>query len=425
MKKLIFIAVFLVLLFNGYAFALTMEEAVESALKNNHRIKQFKYLESSAREKAGAAKASFLPSFGLGYSYTEYDSEVYLQGKRTSVFTAEATYNLFNGMSDLKSLRSAELNALASGYQRKAVEADIILAVKTAYIRVLRAGHAVETAKEGVELLERQQRDAELYYREGLIARNDLLKVEVELASARQELLQAETNLRVERKRLERIMGVRINEGEAIEDFNEVPDINELSFEVLKEEVLERRSELRYLKAMKDAYEYRMGSIKGGYLPSLDLTLAYSQYGDSVVPDGDKPFFESEARVTVTASWNIFDGFKKRHDINEIRYLIRAAEEEIKDTEEELLLQLKDAVESYKVSKGKLDVAKTAVSQAEENYRVTESQFRQRMATVTDLLDARFFLTRARNQYNNALYDLYIAVARIERVTEKGGTDPF
>lgn len=407
-------------LFTGHAVAMTMEDAVGAALENNHRIKQFGHLESSTRQKVGSARSAFWPGIDLGYSYFESNKDVFFQGKRGSNFTAEATYNLFSGMSDIKSLREAESRTLAAGYQRKAVEADIVLETRSAYIGVLRSQRAVETAGEGVTLLERQRTEAALFYREGLTAKNDLLKVEVELASARQDLLQADGDLRVARKRLERVMGVGLPAEEKLDDFQELPVAAAMSLEAMKETVRERRSELGYLRALSEAQRYSLESIRGGYLPGLDLSLSYTSYGDNAVPDGDKELFGSEARVTVTASWTVFDGFRKRHDIGSVRYAMRATEEELKDTEEELFLQLREALEDYQVAMGKLEASRTAVSQAEENYRVTENQFKQRVATTTDLLDARFFLTRARTQHNNALYDVHAASARMDRVLEKG-----
>jgi outer membrane protein TolC len=65
-------------------------------------------------------------------------------------------------------------------------------------------------------------------------------------------------------------------------------------------------------------------------------------------------------------------------------------------------------------------VAEVAIDQGEENYRVVESQFKERVATSTDLLDARFLLTRAKNQYNDAVNDLRLSAAQIERVLEWG-----
>jgi outer membrane protein TolC len=401
------------------SYALTIDEAVAAALENNHRIKQYRHLEDSALEGVGKARAGFLPSLDLGYAFTEKDEAIFAVGSRYSVFQVEATYNLFNGMSDLKGLRGAMASADAARYRKNAIRADVVLAARKAFIGVLRAGRSAEVAVEGVELLEKQKRDAELFYREGLIARNDLLRVEVELASARQGLIEAEGGLRVRRKGLERVMGVGLVDEQKIEDFSGLPDVEDMRFETLVDEMLRKRSEIMYLEALRDSSRYAMEAERSGYLPSIDLSLLYEEFGDSAFPDGIETSYDYDSKVMLTATWNLFDGFETRHGVREARYLMRAAEEELEDTKDEMALQLREALEGYRVAKGKLDVAEAAVSQAEENYRVTESQFRLRAATTVDQLDARFFLTRARNQYNTALYDLHESVAALDRVLEK------
>jgi len=76
------------------------------------------------------------------------------------------------------------------------------------------------------------------------------------------------------------------------------------------------------------------------------------------------------------------------------------------------------------MAREKLVVAEPAVSQADENYRVTDLQFRERVATTTDLLDARNYLTDAKDRYNNAFYDLHVARATIDRVLERNLPQP-
>lgn len=400
---------------SGSAFGLTMEEAVSLALENNYRIRQFQRQESAAREGVGSARAGFYPSLDLSYSYTESTEELFFGAWE---YSASASYNLFNGFSDLNGLRGAKSEALASLYQRKAVLADTALSARTAYAEVLRALRLEETARESVELLERQVRDSGLFFREGLIAKNELLKVQVELATARQEFLQAEGNRRVALKRLERVMGAVVPDGEALADLAETPKGVEKSFEALREEMLGQRSELAFLRARRDARRFEMDSIKGDFWPELGVTVSYDVTEESTL-SRLSGIENEELRGVFTARWNLFNGFRTTHERNRAGYLAGAAEQELLDTEEELSFQLREALEDYSISTGKLDVARTAVSQAEENYRVTESRFRERVATGTDLLDARNFLTRARNQYFNALYDIHISVARVERVVER------
>ncbi|NOY65436.1 MAG: TolC family protein, partial [Nitrospirae bacterium] len=128
--------------------------------------------------------------------------------------------------------------------------------------------------------------------------------------------------------------------------------------------------------------------------------------------------FDTQSRAMVVARWNIFDGFRKKYQIEAEESEMLALEERLRDTEDELLLQLTTALENYRTSMERLKVARKAVEQARENYRITENRFRQRMATTTDLLDARFFLTRAENDLKNAEYDYYLSMAEIERVIE-------
>jgi outer membrane protein TolC len=341
MKRLLFVLVVsLGMLSTATATALTMEEAVDLALKNNNRIKQFQHLESSQKEGVGTARSEFYPSLDISYLRTEStEQESFTQ---RSVFTAEAAYNVFNGLSDYNSLREAKARARASFFEKKSTVADVVLEVRSAYIEVLRTTRAVETAREGVELLEQQLRDTQLFYREGLLPKNDVLEVDLSLASNRQDLLQAKRDRTVAVKRLERVTGARLSAEEAFEEFKEMGTIRAdttFDFDTLREEMLGRRSEMKFLEETVEANRYAMKSVRGEYLPALDVRASYNRFvadaaGSQIFGDKDE-----EAQVVITASWNLFSGFETRHESARFHYLARAAEAELADTEQELRLQ--------------------------------------------------------------------------------------
>ncbi len=407
--------------------ALTMDEAVTIALEKNHHIKDLRHQTEAQRERVQSEKAAFFPELTLSYSVDRKDNVFFFETKTASTFTAEATYNLFNGFSDLNTMKSTESLLDASLYQQKAGEADLILQVKRSYIAVLRAGKDQKVNSEAVSLLERQRKDVELFYREGIVAKNELLKVDVELASAQQELLQSESSLRIARQTLERTTGSTLDEVEVINEI-ELEEYGVFKHETLMAELLRRRSELRYLRARMKARQFDRDSVRGGYFPSVDLTVSHERFGESVVPDGrDEGLTDTETKAMVMATWSIFDGFKKKYDIGAEEREIRAIDERISDTEHEMKLQLSSALEKFTVAQGKLGVAERSIDHAQENYRITNNQFRERIATTTDLIDARVFLTRAQTQYYNALYDMHEAVAEIARVVERRleNGDPF
>ncbi len=400
------------------ASALSMDEAVALALANNHTVKRAGYEHDSARAGLREARAGFMPVLSTSYSYATSSEDAYGTDSEYSVATVTAAYNIFAGFSDYNRTREAKAKASAARYRARSTRAEVVLLAKKAYTEVLRAESSLTTAKEGVALLKRQRNDSALFFQEGLIARNELLKVEVELAKARQDLLEAEGDHRISRRALEKAIGTELGE-DTPEPLSITPDGVEMDFDAMRQELIANRSELRYLRLTQEAYDHAASATGGAMLPRIDLSLSHSKYGDSPTIGGRENSYDSETVSMITASWTIFDGLRSYHGKSRQRYLARAAGENLKETQKALLLQLRRALEDYTVARQKLVVGQTAVGQAQENYRVTDLQLRERVATTTDLLDARNYLTDAKDRYNTALYDLHIARATIERVLER------
>jgi outer membrane protein TolC len=301
--KRVSLAILALLLVPHWAFALTMEEAVALSLANHPRIKDFQYRTEAQEKRVESGKAPFWPELDLTYDYERATETFFFQTKDASTFSAEISYNLFRGFTDHNTLHSARSTLDASRYEQKAAEADVVLDVKRAYIRVLRTRKALEVSRESVTLLERQRTDAERFYRAGLTAKNEYLRVEVELASARQDFLQAETNFRIARKALDRAVGVPIGEDEAIEDMGFVEPMN-LDEDALSRAMLARRSELKFLAARQAARQYSRDAIRGGYFPSLDLSVEHSRFGETFAFEGREGLFDKDTRGLISLEWN-------------------------------------------------------------------------------------------------------------------------
>jgi outer membrane protein TolC len=70
--------------------------------------------------------------------------------------------------------------------------------------------------------------------------------------------------------------------------------------------------------------------------------------------------------------------------------------------------------------KKQIAVSVKVIEQADENFRITQERFKERIATTTDVLDAQNLLTKAKSDYANALGEYNISFARLQRVI---GTD--
>lgn len=402
------------------AHALTLEEAVNKALTGNHEITEYKYLTEQKERQVGAAFSPFLPSLDASYSYqrSNENDKYGLDKNQASSADVTVSYNLFKGGADSLNLKSAKSSLEAQKYMENSIKSDVVLDVKKAFFSILQAKKDVEAAKESVELLESQLKDAQLNYDVGISPKNEVLKVEAELASQRQALLQAKSTENTSVFELERLINENIPSNEIYEDFS-APSQKKLDSAALFESLKANRSELKYVRELVKAQNYSADATKRGGLPSINVSASYNSYGDDAKPADRDSTYDDEVIFGASANWSIFDGNARRSTAAaEKAYAMSLKHQELKTTAQ-MKYQLENALEQYELATGSLAVAEKETESAEENYRITENQYKQRVATSTELLDARVMLTRARNNYNKALYDIYKAMAEIERVTEE------
>lgn len=411
------VCLLLLLFTTGQAFSLTLQEATDTALQNHQQIVQSRANLDLAEAQRSIAGSTFLPTISLDYSYLERNEDPFLLGEQSATLKLGGTINLFNGLRDYHNYRAASQRAEGARYRLRGSRADVALAAKQAFIEALRANRSVATAVEGVQLLERQLRDARLKFEYGLIARNELLRVEVELSSARQDLLNAKGQQRIARRQLERTIGRQIAENETLVELTTECRylFDAVQIDSYRQQLLENRSELLYLRNELQAAELEQRASRGGYLPRINLAASHEQYDDELSLPGNE--IEDDL-LSLNASWTLFDGFAREKKLAAANARVRALDAAVNDLEANLLLQLETALQNARISAGRQQEAAVGVTSAEENYRVTENRFQQQQATTVDLLDAQYLLTRSRNLEINARYDRYLSQAQLERVLE-------
>jgi hypothetical protein len=112
--------------------------------------------------------------------------------------------------------------------------------------------------------------------------------------------------------------------------------------------------------------------------------------------------------------WNIFSGFANTAKIGEAKKQL----EQVNTRERELLdavaLQVRIAYFNTKQAIAQIEVARKARASAKENLRMLEEQYRENLASSTDVLDAEAQLARAESNFVGALYRSNVTVAELE-----------
>jgi outer membrane protein len=214
----------------GKARFYTLQESIEEALANNYSFKAKQEQVDQAMQAKKQARADFFPKLSTRYSYTRFDEErtfrsTLMGGGEVAISSLDnyewrgtVTQPLFTGFALISSFELAKLGIDQSEMDVELVKLDLALKVKEAYFDILIADKAVEVAKDAVESLESHVKVARSFYKVGMIPVNDVLKAEVELANAKQNLVKANNASRLARSAFNIVLSRPINALVEVED---------------------------------------------------------------------------------------------------------------------------------------------------------------------------------------------------------------
>ncbi|MBW2039601.1 MAG: TolC family protein [Deltaproteobacteria bacterium] len=405
---------------------LTLHESIEIALQRSPTVKAAKAAIKEAEFRRRAAISDFLPQVSTQYSYTRLDEEpafsIPSMGIRTTVgnrdvydWTSTVTQPIFTGGALINSYLLAKLGVDTAKVELEMTRLDLILQVKEAYYGVLKAEKFLEVAEQAVRQLESHHKVAKAFFDVGMIPKNDLLQVEVQLAQTRQDLIKAQNGLAVARAVFNTLLRRLLDEEVKLVEVLQYRPI-QVDLEAYTEEAYRKRPEIKAAELGIKSAKRGVGLAASGLFPQVSVLYNYERQGDDPSVSGSryKPD-EDSWNVMALAQWNIWDWGKTWWGVGENKAKVFQAECALQEAKDGVRLEVKEAYLNLKEAEKKIRVAEKAVSQADENFRINEERYKGQVATSTDVLDALTLLTQARTNYHAALSDYNIARARLKR----------
>ena len=407
----------------GNLFSISIEEAVESALRNNLQL-GVKRLEvdikgSERRESFG----NLLPQINLEASYNiarkqsftfslpappgpvpapEPQEFVFLKETFTK-FTLQASQTIF----DLSSIRRYRISRLAEEVQELIYEEErnrLRYRVREAYIRALKAKAALEMLKKQLSMAESHLRDVESMYEEGLVPLIDVLRTRVRVHEIKEKIASAEGGLFKALEYLSYLTGMEVRDLEEVDDREDVPD---------EETLLNRMKERPLLRFMRMNLELakRGRELAGSYFyPQAVLSAFYQRTEESDL------FPKDRFMITFALRWNLFSGMRRFAGLEKARLLEKKAGRELTDLERKLRLELRNTLEDVRTAIKRVELARAQLETAREQLKVVESRFREGLATSTDVLSAQSFLVSAERSLKMSKYDLILLNYKLREV---------
>jgi outer membrane protein len=387
---------------------ITLQQAIDLSIQNSKSLKILKARTDEATAVLQEANDSRLPDFKISGSYLRLNSaNVKLQIKQdTSAAgnggggikvnqalygTANLSMPLFAGGRIKYGIESAKLLKQASVLDAENDKEAIIYNTTKAYTNLYKSYEAVILVKENLQTsLSRDSNFANLE-KNGLLARNDLLKSQLQSSNIQLSLLDAETNNKMAMVNMNLMLG--LPENTLLEtDTSFINTKQELkNFADYENMALQNRKDMQALGFRKKATGTAIKSAKAETYPTIGLTGGYiAAYVPNVLT------ITNALNIGLGIQYNLASVYKKNTKLLQAKARqaeVNANEEILNDA---IRLQVNQDYQNYLLSQKKITVYEQAFEQAKENYRITKNKYDNNLVTLTDLLEADVALLQSK-----------------------------
>ncbi len=378
-----------------------------------------------AEDGRKAARGHFLPRLRAEVDYTNLNKvpeialpdeiaaspfPIQFSAGDTEQLNVRATLEqpLFTGLALLTQYRVARLGTRRADLRQETTRQELILRAYEAYYGVLLAEKFLDVAEQAVSQLTSQAEVARQFYETGMTPKNEYLKVLVQLADTKHKRIIANYDLDYARSRLRTLL--RWDGNRPLR---------------LTEELVYRPYERSLDECLDISFRYHPSILLAGLeieRTTQGITGARSRYYPQISLIGglsheEGGFTEGEEifSATIHAEWLVWEWGSNYYEVRQEKSRLLQARARKTQAADSTELDVREAYIALQGSREAIEVARVGVEQAEENYRITDEQFQESIATSQEVLDAQTGQSRARVNYYEALNSYNIAIARLER----------
>lgn len=435
--------------------SLTLDQAIDLAVKNNDKIYQYNERISQKACEERAARGNYLPSVTLSvnYNYLNDPFTMDLNEIRTALITLEAkdqaqilggsqltqtnpvyqsiykkAYSaldaslpqfidtlkkqrypegaltvvqpLFTGGKIYAGVKAAKAEKRAAEIEFENTRNDLIRETSNSYLSAALAQAAVIVRKDALDAIILHQSKAEKMAAQGLIAKYHLLRAEVAVSEARRNLSDAESLSKIAMLVLRKCLNVPDSVQIVISDSLQFTPITDSLNHFLETASKEQPA----LKLIEEKRNLAQAKLRAQYSVMVPQIAAFGKY--ELFPDYLSAL-EPAWIVGVTASVPLFNGFKNISGIQSAKHLINEVDKIEIGMRHDIDLLVKKSYIEMKNAEEKYNQLNSDLQLAEENLRQCRSRFESGYGTSLEIIDAQLVLEKNRIDRLSAIHEYY------------------
>lgn len=389
------------------AATLTLEEAMKRARENNTSLSISDSQVETSRLTMQVAKSSLFPQIFAGAGF-QYDDpwgrlkEIFPKNQTVAGLTLSQVLYDDEVISDY---RSSQRLFEGTQYEHEQKRLDVLSDAGEAFLRYVLSRLLYQIELENLKLTEENRDLAEIRVRVGHAGRDEVFRWEAELARQRSTLLNVAAITESLRISLNQVLGAPQDVQWDPEEINVDPEVftfldsdlsqifkNAQTYEKFREFMVQlafvNSPELMYLDNAIEALGIQFGQRKRKfYLPKVTANLSYD-YQISRSPeltDLSRSWFT----FALSATYPLFSGGAKYHDMKRISSQLETLERETKLAQELVEKRIRTALQKVENSFPSIQFSRVAAENALKYLDVVQEKYGIGILNVTDLLEAQ------------------------------------
>lgn len=273
------------------------------------------------------------------------------------------------------------------------------LEVNKAFMQLQLGYQAVKVLEKANTTAEANLKLIENYFKQGILQKTDVLSVQVRVNEIKNQLQYAKSNV----QNTSDYLGFLLNEDTTNKIYKPIEALeNTISIESINTRLSVNRKDIQAMDKSSEAYAKMVQSSKMTFLPRLNAFGSYELYDDTFLGTNAKGYL-----VGVQLSWSVFDGYKSIGKMEKAKADLQKSEIENQQYKAQSQLDLNKANRQLKDAENKVNLAKLALEQSQEAYRIRSNRFTQGLEKTTDLLQTETQMSQKELELLQAVFEYH------------------
>ncbi len=261
------------------------------------------------------------------------------------------------------------------------------------YVALYKAQQTVVLMDENIKRASQQVVDFKAMEQNGLIARNDLLKAELQLSNYQIHHQEAVKNCSVLNYQLVTLL--ELDPATKIADIQFEDTVYETS-NLDENYASTHRNEIKMIENQRLMGLEQVKITKADYFPTVAVTAGYNALGLK-----DVVTVNNAMTIGLGLSYDLGSFYKNGKSVKQHKTDVKEAEEQLEILNDRIKIEVYQAQQDFDLSKNQKTVFDQALKQSEENYRIVKNKYDNGVADTDDLLEAD--VQKAQAQINVAV----------------------